>query len=760
MRARTASCIAVVLPPLDRRPPVTRRAAGAIVALCALALASVTLPAASAGEPISYYRTSWNWGAPAPQGQDLLAVDFDGSTGYAAGFYGTVLRSDDAGRSWRELRPPTRSALLGVQIAPGGGIVTFSCREVLRSADGGQTFSKWPVGDAVSRCLETLEFVTPSVGFAVADDGEVLRTNDGGRSFAPISKLPSVGAYSTVVDVAFRDERVGFASLRATDESDGALFRTTDGALTWERLQTPVRGDGEIDLPDGAVYVAARGQLLRSTDDGRSFAARPLPPGAEGKAASLVCASESHCLVFGEKGGLVTVDGGATFQPAGGLTEAYSAAFAARQRVIALGSLGATAVSADGGRTFTPVGGGSGPLYDGPLRASGPLTAHALALYGDQPLVRTVDGGRSWSPIAVPFDEKREEIVDFAFADRRFGFALAEGLRPHDGPYPIRLLRTADGGQRWTQVARGDSRRYASVFAFGPRRSLRVGPAGIALSADGGRRFRAVYRGMGLTLDDFDRGKSALAAWGSGGAALSTTGGRRWRRLRTPRGRIADLELVDRRRIFVAMRSGAALSSRDGGRSWRRMIGVGRRIVSQVSFSDARNGYLGTGSLPAHVDPFGFDSGSSIVLRTSDGGRSWRPQFRLPTQRLREVLALTPRRAIAAVTGDLAWTASGGDARRRTRLSLSSVPRGRTRPGPIRVRGRLRPARRGDEILLSIWNGRRFAERKVAVGPSGRFAASLRRRKPVSVVAQWTSDGSRQGAATAPVRISVGGAPR
>ncbi len=44
----------------------------------------------------------WFWQNPLPQGNHLYAVTFtDGNTGVAAGDFGTVLRTTDAGTSWR-----------------------------------------------------------------------------------------------------------------------------------------------------------------------------------------------------------------------------------------------------------------------------------------------------------------------------------------------------------------------------------------------------------------------------------------------------------------------------------------------------------------------------------------------------------------------------------------------------------------------------------------------------------------------------------
>ena len=49
--------------------------------------------------------SGWVWGSPQPQGQTIRALAFGGGRGYAAGRLGTVLLTDDGGRTWSGAAP-------------------------------------------------------------------------------------------------------------------------------------------------------------------------------------------------------------------------------------------------------------------------------------------------------------------------------------------------------------------------------------------------------------------------------------------------------------------------------------------------------------------------------------------------------------------------------------------------------------------------------------------------------------------------------
>src|SRR4051794_23071940 len=70
--------------------------------ICAALIAFSALGAFSspAGGAVLVGHSGWYWGNPLPQGNTIKALDFSGGRGYAAGAFGTLLRTDDGGATW------------------------------------------------------------------------------------------------------------------------------------------------------------------------------------------------------------------------------------------------------------------------------------------------------------------------------------------------------------------------------------------------------------------------------------------------------------------------------------------------------------------------------------------------------------------------------------------------------------------------------------------------------------------------------------
>src|SRR3954468_2165100 len=106
-------------------------AAAALAALPALAPASVQVGS-----------SGWQWGNPLPQGNTVRAMSFAGATGYAAGDFGTLLRTTDGGATWSGLLSGTFTDLTTVQAIDGDSLFAGGGCVARRSDDGGATFRR------------------------------------------------------------------------------------------------------------------------------------------------------------------------------------------------------------------------------------------------------------------------------------------------------------------------------------------------------------------------------------------------------------------------------------------------------------------------------------------------------------------------------------------------------------------------------------------------------------------------------------------
>jgi hypothetical protein len=101
--------------------------------LSAAACAAGLLAAAQAAQAgVQVGSSGWQWGNPLPQGNTIRAMSFAGGRGYAAGDFGTLLRTDDGGATWSGLLAGTHTGLTEVQAIDGDSL--FAAAAASRAA--------------------------------------------------------------------------------------------------------------------------------------------------------------------------------------------------------------------------------------------------------------------------------------------------------------------------------------------------------------------------------------------------------------------------------------------------------------------------------------------------------------------------------------------------------------------------------------------------------------------------------------------------
>ena len=139
---------------------------------------------------------------------NLFGIDFfDSMHGIVTGYYGTVLRTVDGGKSWQ--------------------------RSVAKI-------------DGVQELLRRVDMVDPKKGYAVGHRGTILKTVDGGASWATLYQQP--GIY--LRDVSFIDESTGWVV-----GHEATILFTQDGGSSWKK--ETLEGYEGRDMPrlNGVVAV-------------------------------------------------------------------------------------------------------------------------------------------------------------------------------------------------------------------------------------------------------------------------------------------------------------------------------------------------------------------------------------------------------------------------------------------------------------------------------------------------------------------------
>ncbi|THF73446.1 WD40/YVTN/BNR-like repeat-containing protein [Cohnella fermenti] len=309
-----------------------------------------------------------------------------------AGGDGWIARTDDGGKSWK---------VQYSQSSPVVQIFALNDRQV------------WATLDTES-----------SKGL------QLIRSTDGGDSWSEAGVVPDNGF------LHFRSEKEGFSG----------SSRTTDGGATWATPREPEGLIGDVYFHDAKNGWAVRKgsgkfEFLHSADDGKTWT-----------------------VVFTRESEVVPTN--AVIRSTGG-NDVW---------IELIGDSGMTQTSyslfhtSDGGKSWTPVlvknGAGSGPApgftmddknkpadglgtSPGDLYVVDPKTAIAggqcQACDTPNTLVRTTDGGKSWTAVKDEFPGYGQQLLAATDADHIW-------LVANDSSEPSALFTSDDGGATWSRV--------------------------------------------------------------------------------------------------------------------------------------------------------------------------------------------------------------------------------------------------------------------------------------------------------------------
>lgn len=283
---------------------------------------------------------------------------------------------------------------------------------------------------------------------------------------------------------------------------------------------------------DGAMFtVGAKGLLMTSTDQGKTWAQMPL-----------------HLR-----------DGGELFQD----WDLYSIRFSPSGKLgLIVGENGTIVRSDDGGATWKTVTSGTTKNL---LKVFLVDDQNAVAVGADGMIVRSTDGGVTWQTAKSPKDIT---LFDVNFLDKNTGWIAGEFAT---------VLGTTDGGQTWNVLSGGNT----ADFTIGPyftvnftdaQHGMVAGLAGdVELSEDGGKTWKPAKlpTETGTYAVAIAPGAKKIWATGTGGRTFTQSAGGQW--VEAPRATfndLTDIALAGNQAVMVGL-NGTILVSNDAGEKWQ-----------------------------------------------------------------------------------------------------------------------------------------------------------------------------------------------
>ena len=195
----------------------------------------------------------------------LLAID---TVLWAVGADGKIVRSEDAGTSWRVQSVPVTTHFQDIAAwDENTAVVVGNGGVILNTRDGGKTWqqSDAPVNDVVNKLLDVKAYANGEA-WAVGAFGTLLFSRDYGQSWSYARELEDF----IINEITKRDD----GGLVAVGEFGSILISESNGA-DWKSIASPVESSlMAIDFQNASTGVAAglEGVLLKTVDGGFSWA--------------------------------------------------------------------------------------------------------------------------------------------------------------------------------------------------------------------------------------------------------------------------------------------------------------------------------------------------------------------------------------------------------------------------------------------------------------------------------------------------------
>jgi photosystem II stability/assembly factor-like uncharacterized protein len=491
-------------------------------------------------------------------------------------------RSLDRGLSWTQVTTEFASGPFLFDPGNANRILVPGASAVLRSTDGGASFSLAPVQPGVSMS----HLATTADGSAVygVSGTRAYRTTDFAETWVEQSSgLPATNDYATALKISPADPQTIYISF-----GNGGLYKSTNGGSTWVRIAQLAGGVRGIAInPNNAQQLLAiyNGSLWRTNDSGSTWSATiggnydwiDFDP----RVANRVLAHDYSNRRF-----IASIDGGGAWlpsiaDPAGGTSLAALSPTTSGE--LAIGSSEGIHYSNDAGLSMSYRSNGLrvSDLYSIAASRTAPFRIYASFFPGPAGVYERVGSQWQSSNTTQLYSvlQPRDAISSIAVDPVNSSVLYAGNSRG--------LVTSADAGNTWTYLSDLFGSNFPYKIVVDPTNAQIIyvasGPLGILRSTNGGAIWSV--RNSGLPAD-------------SGVVTMINL----------------FVDPASPQRLYAIDNTNALYRTTDSGLNWTRVAGglPSSEQVFTVAFDplDATRLYIGT---------------NSGAYRSLDGGVTWQP---------------------------------------------------------------------------------------------------------------------------------------
>jgi photosystem II stability/assembly factor-like uncharacterized protein len=282
---------------------------------------------------------------------NILGISFINSqTGYAAGWYGTIFKTNDGGANWVNIN---YSQQLGFQsinfLDTNTGWIFGQNGTILKTINKGISWT--PQISNTSNILLFNQFVNLYTGWAVGYSGTILKTTNGGNNW----NFQVSGTVENLVSVIFTSVNNGWIS-----GDYGKILKTTNSGLNWINVPTSIPNNlGKLFfVSDNTGWVpGTNGLILKTTNGGINWIIQ-----SSGTNSYLICANFQNAntgFICGAGGTILkTTNGGDnwTQQTSGSINDLHFIKFISNSTGWATGFNGTVLKTTTGGVSYVVQG--------------------------------------------------------------------------------------------------------------------------------------------------------------------------------------------------------------------------------------------------------------------------------------------------------------------------------------------------------------------------------------------------------------------